>query len=64
MTIARKRKPTVPCELCRRFKPTRKEGLWRCGRTSLRTTPEDGCTRGEYKEEGGEADARAERNRA
>lgn len=50
--IASKRKPTVPCELCARRLVTNRDGIWICAKHNRQVTAADGCTFGEYDEEG------------
>ena len=46
MTIASKRKPTIPCEMCAHYKPSRHDGIMMCSKLLRRVTEYDGCTFG------------------
>ena len=50
--IASKRKPTVPCELCAHYAKSKQDGMMMCRKLQRRVTDADGCTMGEYDEEG------------
>lgn len=49
MTIARKRKPTIPCELCRHYKQSKQDDAMMCAKLLRRVTDADGCTMGEAR---------------
>ena len=51
MTIASKRKPCVPCELCEHYKESRYDHLMFCDLHHHRATEADGCTWGKVKED-------------
>lgn len=50
MTLARKRKPTIPCELCRYYKQSKQDDEMMCRKFRYHVTERDGCTMGEVKE--------------
>lgn len=54
MTIARKRKPTVPCELCAHYGRSKVDDMMMCAKLCRHVTDADGCTMGEYAEKDAE----------